>query len=392
MSERLKLRDFLSLEFIILFLCSIEFLSRFYSIILVLFIAILVRRKFKVGALKTKGFIFILLFCLFYILFAYNGTPIVVIPVWILSYIIGYCITDNSKRFVTSWFIIAIGIAIHGFLICVYNINQFGQTVMGDRIMTDIWGGGIWRGATALACSFLLGSSLIVPFFTSQQRKVGAWFFCLFIVFGAVFNSIMTASRTAIIYPAIIIFLSSLPFMGERNRVKYLFATFIVVTLLVLFYYGNVFGFRSFFESQFLFERFVDKEGGGIVENQRLELWSDFFNHFSDYFWAGGSFADNENRSYVHNILFDTIAAGGIFPGIFLVVIIVYFIKRIRQLYKSLSTNFYRSLLLGLCFGFLLIFISEPIIQAANWFFSFFLMLIGGLDRIYHLQGKHLWQ
>lgn len=42
-------------------------------------------------------------------------------------------------------------------------------------------------------------------------------------------------------------------------------------------------------------------------------------------------------------------------------------------------------------FGFLLIFMTEPIIQAANWFFSFFLMLVGGLDRINNLKSKGVW-
>ena len=141
MTKNVRLQDFLSLEFILLFFCSVEFLSKFYSLIILLFLVVWLRGYFKVSSIASKNFLYITLFILSYWLFAYKDIPILIVPVWLLSYVIGFCLSDNTNRFFRMWLLIAFGIALHSFLIFVTNINKFGVDAMGNRIMQDIWGG-----------------------------------------------------------------------------------------------------------------------------------------------------------------------------------------------------------------------------------------------------------
>ena len=346
---------------------------------------------YKVSPILNKSFIYIILFVFAYLLFAYRDIPLLIVPIWLLSYVIGFGLSDNSNRFFRMWLLIAFGIALHSFLIFLTNIS-FGVDAMGNRIMQDIWGGGVMRGATALACSFLLGSAMIIPFFLWQKKKVWPIIFSVFIIYGAFFNSVSTASRSALIYPAIIVAMSYFPLIEKKNRKKYILLAVLIVGLIVAFYLGNVFGIRSFFENQYLFERLSEKAGGGIVENERLDLWKDFLEHIDEYMFGGSTFGENGDRDYVHNIILDTFAIGGVAPALFLTFLIVGFIKVAFRLYKKSTENSFKALILGLIFGFLLIFMTEPIIQAANWFFSFFLMLVGGLDRINYQQQIGAWE
>lgn len=392
MTKNVRLQDFLSLEFILLFFCSVEFLSKFYSLIILLFLVVWLRGYFKVSSIASKNFLYITLFILSYWLFAYKDIPILIVPVWLLSYVIGFCLSDNTNRFFRMWLLIAFGIALHSFLIFVTNINKFGVDAMGNRIMQDIWGGELMRGATALACSFLLGSAMIIPFFLRQKNKFWPIVFSIFILFGAFFNSVSTASRSALIYPTIIIAVSYFTLIERKNRIKYISLAVLIVCVVVVLYLGNAFGIRSFFEDQYLFERISEKEGGGIIENQRLELWNDFFAHIDKYVLGGGSFGDTGDRDYVHNIIFDTFAVGGVVPALFLTLLIISFIRVAFRLHKRSEDKSFKTMIIGLMFGFLLIFMTEPIIQAANWFFSFFLMLVGGLDRINYQQRIGAWE
>lgn len=391
MTKGIKFRDFLTLEFFVLFLCSIEFLSKFYSLIILLFFVVWMKGFLKDFPLHTKNFIYLVSFVLSYLVFAYKDVPIMIVPVWLLSYVIGYGISNNSKRFFETWFLIAFGIALHSLLIFYFNINQFGVDAMGNRIMHDIWGGGLMRGATTLACSFLLGSAIVVPFFNYQKTRIWPILFVIFIIYGVFFNSVSTASRSALVYPALIIAISYFPLMEKKNRTKYLSLALFIITFITVLYVEDAFGIRSFFENQYLYERFSEKEGGGIVENQRLDLWKYFFAHIDQYMFGGGTFSISGDRDYVHNIILDTFAIGGIVPSLFLTLLLINFIKSGIRLYKKSDEVYFMSLILGLMFGFLLIFMTEPIIQAANWFFSFFLMLVGGLDRINNLKSKGVW-
>ena len=391
MTRSITFRDFLTLEFFVLFLCSIEFLSKFYSLIILLFFVVWMKGYLKDFPLQNKNFIYIVLFILSYLVFAYKDVPIIIVPVWLLSYIIGYGLSNNSRRFFETWFLIAFGIALHSFLIFYININQFGVDAMGNRIMRDIWGGELMRGATALACSFLLGSSIVVSFFNYQKRRLLPILFLVFILYGAFFNSVSTASRSSLVYPALIMAISYFPLVEKKNRMRYLSLGLLIIAFVAVLYIGDAFGIRSFFENQYLYERFSEKEGGGIVENQRLDLWKYFFAHIDQYMFGGGTFSITGDRDYVHNIILDTFAIGGIVPSFFLLLLIISFIKSGIRFYKKSDEIYFLSLILGLIFGFLLIFMTEPIIQAANWFFSFFLMLVGGFDRINNLKSKGVW-
>ena len=221
MTKDIRLRDFVTLEFIILFLCSIEFLSKFYSLVILLFLVLWVKGFCKISPFQNRNFLYIVLFVVAYLLFAYRDISLVIVPVWLLSYVIGFSLSDNSNRFFRIWLLIAFGIGLHSFLIFVTNMNRFGVDAMGDRIMQDIWGGGM-RGATALACSFLLGSALIIPFFRWQNKKIWPILFTIFVLTGVFTNSVSTASRSALIYPLIIIAMSYIPLIEKKNRTKYI--------------------------------------------------------------------------------------------------------------------------------------------------------------------------
>jgi len=369
-----SLKNYLKTEYLLLFLCAIEFLGRFNYIILILFIFLLIKKSIKFQTGHNEMLVYIVLFSFFYFVFAGDTISFTDPFVWICSYLIGVALIKDKQSFLIILFILSLGTGLNGILVSVNSYIATGE--IGIRQMPDIWTGNL-RGATSQSCAFLIFSGLLISILSSPSIKKLIKFFSIVFLFCAIFNAIMSASRTALLYPIITIILSWLLVINKKNIVRWLIITFSITAIILFIYHSDFMSAKSFYEKQLLYERFTKVDEGNILNNPRLSSWTFFSNNYDKYFWGGLS--KNNPILYMHNLILDTYAYAGILTTLLLVLIIVRsFIAALRIVWNTDYIE--RSYVLCVFVCFLLIFNTEPIIQASNWFFSLFLMYCGMID------------
>lgn len=354
-------------------------MSKFYSLVLLTLVVVIAKRGLSKSTFNNRAFGLITLFSFVYFVFVQNDLPRPLVPFWIISFVIGYNVCRNKYALFLILLIFALGNQIHGFLICLTNWGEVYYDEYGGRVLRDIWGGSF---RPALEFSVMISAGLCVTLFKSDGK--GALLYkmiALFFIFCSIFVSISTATRSAIVYPLIIIIISAIPYIMRRIG-RGAITTLIVIIALFFLYSIDLFGVKSFLEDQYLFLRFVEKDGGGVVQNERLDLWKRFFAHIGD-FTFGGTFGTAGDRDYVHNVIFDIWVVSGVLSAFLFVSILVRFIKMSLRLFKMIPSFelSQRAFVLGEILSFILIMMTEPAVYAANWFICCLMLYIGGLER-----------
>ncbi len=371
-----KIKSYFRIEYLLLFLCSIQFLSYFNPIIYLLFLYLIFKNKIDLSACRTVHFLTIVLFAVLYFLFIVENAVITDYITWIVSYIIGFSLVKDKKSMLIVLLIMGLGNGFYSTLISIDNYIHYGLNV-GARVLSAVW----WDGevsATAHSCMFLIFSGLLYPMLfiykSSFSFKILMVLFCISLCLSA----IMSASRSELLYPPVIVVLTAIFYGIKTSSVKHFNYLIFITVILVILYTFDIFHIRTFFENQFIFVRFTEKYDGGIVENARVSSWPLFFNNFGKYLFGGLNTINP--LLYMHNMFLDTFAFTGIFPFMLLIIIVFQSCKSLYKISK-IGDAFEADLFFGVMIAFLLIFNTEPILQASSWFFSFYLIVFGMLDK-----------
>ena len=370
-------KQYFKLEYIFLFLVAFEFLNKTNYIILLFFLYLLFRYGFNSKVLSNTYFPCIAIFSVSYFIFGGNTISFSDPFVWMASYYIGIIICSKKKNipYTALFVIIGIASALNGALIYI-NFNQVVE--FGARVTYNLWGE--IRAGTSSACLFLIYSGVLYSLLCNDNIKKWIKIILILTIPFIPLNAILISSRSALLYPFIIFVISYFVTINKKNistRIMFLLILLIIFTTM---YFTNFCGIKTYFESTFLYERLETKHDGGIVNNSRFGIWENRLNMIISNFWGGGIQSHGSNV-FMHNIVLDTIAYGGFPTAVILVVFMLHNINNVIYVFKRTISPSEKSCLIGVTTSFYIIFMFEPIIQAANWFFCLYIFFAAVIDR-----------
>jgi len=378
-----------------LFFISMNFYNQAYKLIVLLFFLLLIfpnRRNYFIN--KTSNTI--LLFCFSCFIFTPNQSlkEHLYFFLYYLCYVIGQKIVGNSKNINKTVFLyfisIALGCAFHGILSFVFNYKAVGLGGF-ERQMPDVWSGeDSLYGATAQAVLFiLLGGTAYNVFFQTKKAFLLKAIYILSVIF-LLLNGIYVASRSAILVPLVsfgMAFGTNI-LLSKRKSKPIIISTAIVVLLLSIFL-TNMESVNSFLDTLPLFERVEKTTQTNLYNDPRLNAYSFFLNNMTDYPFGGLNSINP--LDYMHNIWLDIYADMGIIPFVIFLIITFHCLNYLLKIFRSKKIdNSVKSLLIGVYTPIFLVFFTEPMIAAANYFVMLFMMILGMTDKYYKRSGMLL--
>lgn len=314
---------------------------------------------------------------LFYIIRSFLGAS--------FAYIIGMkvCKGEESKLTVLIE-IIAVSSFLHGFL----NIATTTTLSAASRYVHNVWTGGITTATlqgTYFTCAIAVASLWI--FGINFPKKM----FGFLIIIATIWNSMMTASRTAI-FMVVILFVVSYFLMEYRRKEKKAFIGIVIrtviglaaVTLLIYEAYSlNLFGIQTRVNGSYLGLRIagISKE----MSAPRNELWSMGISNMLAH--PFGYAKDN----YAHNLWIDFGLNGGVVPFVLLVSFsIASFITCGRFVKYGKISDSTKSLVILNYIAFNANFMLEPILDGVPFMFFMYCMICGAVQETY--QASLLYQ
>lgn len=307
---------------------------------------------------------------IFYIIRAFLGAS--------FAYVIGMkvCKGEESKLLALIE-IIAISSFLHGFL----NIATTTTISAASRYVHNVWTGGITTAtlqgtyftcAIAVASLWTLGKSFL--------KKV---FGCLILI-ATIWNSMMTASRTAV-FMVFILFIASYFLVEYRRKEKKAFVGIVIRTiiglavvafLIYVAYSSNSFGIQTRINSSYLGLRIasISKE----MSVPRSELWSlgisNILAHPFGY----------DKDIYAHNLWIDFGLNGGVAPFVLLVFFsIASFTTCGRLVKRGNISDTTKSMVILSNIAFNINFMVEPILDGVPFMFFMYCMICGAVQETY---------
>ena len=371
-----------------LFFLAMDFMNLFFFLIVILFFITILIYPTQKSDFFTINSIVILLFGIFYMIFlpkylitGFNAY------IRCLIYFMGYFVGRKLIRYVDISInvlpiylsSIALGAAAHGALSNFYNFFYLRMSGF-SRQLPDIWSGqNVLYGATAQASLFLLfGGSCYYILFLEKRN----YFLKIVYIIGIIllfFNAFMVASRSAITIPIVSFALSYITYMFiGKNRFKNFIALMLLVCSMAIVYTTNMGGIKSYVESLPLLQR-VEALNTTLYNDSRFSSYSFFINNM--YYYPFGGLNDVNPISFMHNLWLDVYADAGLFPFIFLIIITISVTSHLIKILKMKQIDSrIRSLIIGVYTSILLIFFTEPMIDAAPWFVVLFFIIYGMTD------------
>lgn len=383
--KRLRINDiFIGL---ILFLFSMNFINMESRLILFLFLSVFL--FYKSIYVPKKSIVLILFSALFYIMSGYYHRefltyyilPYLLAPA--MGYLIGATIinkrsSENLDNIVHHYiFIIVFGRFIHGFM----NMVISGGFVNYNRNGMDIWTHSIIAATGQGALMSLSISLLFYMLFVVNRKSNLKMKIILFItVLIAIYNSLFTASRTALLI-MVIVFAINLFYtliiknQNTKSKVKRIFKILIFIVIALLLYSNNVFQIKERWENTPLYERISDETGYQSGDEYRKESLFKTIEEAYKYPFGDGSL------DTTHNLWFDVLKQVGWLPFILLVIFTIVSVYDVLKIIKNnnvLLENKY--LILSICCAFLINFFVEPIFKGMPYYFVDFCIFAGMLN------------
>ena len=358
-------------NYVLLFLTFVNFANNLNYLLVLTFLWLFLNKKISVRSFDTLTSTCFIIFCFTYIAFGSAYLSVSTIPSWACAFVIGYSIVKKNDDVLPVLSVVALGLLAEGVL-TIFLSPSFTMDSSGDRFFNSIWNGQ-QRPGTAQDCSFYMYSAC--AFYLAGHDRVKLPFKVFFVVlaFYFVFDSLVTATRSVLLYCTIILFFAYF----IKNRITKFSSFSIVIFFIVIIYVcylSNVFGIKTIFGDSFLFQRIVNGDDGGVMHNSRLGSWNTFFDHWMDFPLGGLRHANK--ISFMHNILLDTYASAGIFTSLALLIIILRNLLFVFRSYRR-SNNITKYLLPSCFLSFILVFNSEPIIESSHSFFAAYLFFVG---------------
>ena len=392
--KKLKINDiFIGL---ILFLFSMNFINMESRLVLVLFLSVFL--LYKCICIPKKSILLILFSILFYIIsvyyhrefLTYYVLPYLLAPTMgylVGSTIINKCSFENLDNMVRYYiFIIVFGRFTHGFM----NMIISGGFVDYNRNGMDIWTNSVIAATGQGALMSLCISLLFYMLFVVNRKNNFKMKIILFIaVIFAIYNSLVTASRTALIIMIIVFVVNIFCTVIMRSqdsklKIKRIFKISIFVVIAVLLYSNNAFQIKERWENTPLYERISDETGYQSGDEYRKESLFKTIEEAYKYPFGDGSL------DTTHNLWFDVLKQVGWFPFILLVTFTVVAIHDVLKIVKNSSIlleNKY--LILSICCAFLINFFVEPVFKGMPYYFVDFCIFAGMLNIYAKRKGRY---
>lgn len=304
-----------------------------------------------------------------------------------ISYIIGYQWIRSGISFKKLYFIISLGLFIHGAL----NFSITGAINVVNRLVPDFWTG-VAMNATLQGVYFTLVIS--ISFY--------AIFYCknillkILILGGSIYGilgAIRTASRTPIVI-FIVTFLVSIllnVFFNKKNIRKIIIMVVVLLIIgiiLIQTYNADVAGIKTNFENSEFFQRMelLDEDVGN--QESRLDAQIYVLSHMLDEPLGGHRLTLPNGIAYAHNLWLDVICRAGIFPFIILICYTIISIINLIRFIKNMNICVGDKILItsSIC-GAYANFMVEPIIEGAFFFLAYVIMLNGAIKKWLLMKG-----
>lgn len=305
-----------------------------------------------------------------------------------LAFLLGYNYFDtiDKKDIVTSYIVIAIGMAAHVILSIVLTMTHNGFKTGYVSVYTDIWSRTITT-TTGLMSNYVL----FLPLFVFALSKGGKYHaFIPFSLLGVVFG-ILTGNRSTLvlfIVATIVGVLISL--FNKQKRIAIIMIAMIAVLLLfvILAYQFNWFGIKSMYDNSYLAFRisFTKANDASLIDSGRWDAKGMYISKMLDYPWGGGALRE-EVGIYAHDIWLDTWSSGGWIAFTALVVYLAGYVYRMIRFILIVNDISIKILFASFSVVLFMQFFVEPVLNGAPWLFISATLFDGMIAR-YLLQEK----
>ncbi len=287
-----------------------------------------------------------------------------------LAFLLGYNYFDviDKKDIVTSYLVIAIGMAAHVILSVALTMAHNGIRTGYVSVYTDIWSRTITT-TTGLMSNYVL----FLPMFVYALSKGGKYYtFIPFSLLGVVFG-ILTGNRsTLVLFIAATIVGVLISIFHKQKRIAIIMIVMIAVLLLfvILAYQFNWLGIRSMYDNSYLAFRvsFTKANDASLIDSGRWDAKGMYISKMLDYPWGGGALRE-EVGIYAHDIWLDTWSSGGWIAFTALTVYMAGFIYRIIRFILTVDDLSTKILFASFSVILFMQYYVEPVLNGAPWLF-----------------------
>lgn len=339
--------------------------------------------------ITTTGFILVLFSSSFYLFAAIYNTSMMtyyVIPLLVgpfIGYSIGVIILDNFKQDYSKGlkiiiYTIVFGRFIHGLLNFISSSGYAGYIRNGLDFWTKSIIAATGQGALMTMSISLLFYSVFVVKRTSIFEKAAT----LLCVIVSLVNSLLSASRTAMIVMVLVFVLCAITFVLISNKEKskkrkLIFGMVVLGLLLFWMYQSNVFGVKTYWKESPLFERINNETYYEAGDQNRIDMIAVTINDALD-----NPLGNGDMSSTAHNLWLDVLRQTGWLPFVllvsFTVMILIRMIRIIRS--KGVPTDI-KFLLFSVITGALFNFAVEPVFKGMPYYFVSFCVIAGAMEK-----------
>lgn len=377
------------ISLVLLFMFSLNFINMESRILLLTFVAVmLISPRWKLPITTTS--LILALFSISYYLLAviYNSSMMTyyVIPLLVgpfIGYSIGIILLDNSyqdysKGLKIIIYTIVFGRFIHGLLNFISSSGYTGYIRNGLDFWTKTIIAATGQGALmTMAISLLFYSVFVVK--KSNIFEKAATLLCVIV---SLVNSLLSASRTAMIIMVLVFILCAITYIlisnEEESKKRKLIVGMVVLGLLFFWVYrSNTFGVKSYWESTPLFERINTVTSYEMGDQNRMMMITTTLNEALDRPLGNGNMS-----STAHNLWLDVLKQTGWLPFVLLVSFTVITLKRlIRMIRNERIPTDVKFLLFSVLTGAIFNFAVEPIFKGMPYYFVSFCVIAGAMER-----------
>ena len=301
-----------------------------------------------------------------------------------LAYFIGLNMVDKDfilYKFKSIILTISFGFFTHGAL----NMSKYNGTVIYQNIVErdvpDFWTN-ITINATLQNIFYTMIVSLLFYAIFIERNRLLKIVIMGCIMFSIV-ASIKTATRTSI-YILGIVFIASIiltMYLKRNKQLKLINFIFLLSTVAIVAYFGyenNFLGIKSYYENSQLYIRMGSKQN-----NLRTDTQIYILKNLLTYPLGGNKLILPNNMAYAHNLWLDVVFKVGIIPFILLITYSVKTSLTVLEIVKSKKiSEEIKYIIFAVFIASNLNFATEPILDGAFQFFSYFCMINGATKRL----------
>ncbi len=369
------------LQFVLLFLVSLNFANLyFYFIFLAFFICVIANpRRLKADNISILLALISICYILFYPPTRDSYTTILKQFSYSMCYIIGLNLFNEremdknnhsaDKHIKTSILVVASGTFLHYLLNASINIGSL------LRNTEDFWTGEV-VSATEQALLPVIALGVFSLWLIGDYPIWSKAFPLLGLIMVFAYNFVL-AGRTILVLEAIIIcvaYFFTNKYMQTKGKIKnHLFIAAILIAGLILFL-NNAWGVRDWVINSNLSSRFDTQEA---LTDIRFTRKITYLSRMLEFPFGGGSLRASIG-GHAHELYLDALSDVGIFGYGFIVASVIACMVNVIKLFRSKSLSVEtRGLLLCVFLGINVVFFLEPILQGAPWLFCIFCFLCG---------------